>query len=128
MRGCAPMCRTSKGHGWITWLAAGMLVAKSVVALAQPAGLSGHFSGLVYNRSTSTFDSVLTLSNNGSASAYTPLTIVISTGNSGVTVAGAPDGQTYSAVIPGGSIAPGKSAQVVVAFSDPNRIAFTPKI
>jgi len=43
-------------------------------------------------------------------------------------VAGTTDGSTYIATLPGGSLAPGASAQVVVGFSDPTRVAFTPSV
>ncbi len=92
------------------------------------APVTGKFSGLVYNRSTQTFNSVLTLTNTGPIPVRSPIAIVIATGTTAVTVAGTSDGATYIANLPGGSLAPGASAQVVVAFADPTRVAFTPSI
>jgi hypothetical protein len=92
------------------------------------APVTGKFSGLVYNRSTQTFNSVLTLTNTGPIAVQSPVAIVIATGTTAVTVAGTSDGATYIANLPGGSLAPGASAEVVVAFADPTRVAFTPSI
>jgi hypothetical protein len=103
--------------------AAGTANAQSVAG-----GLSGTFSGLVYNRASGTFNSVLTLTNNGPATLYSPISVGIATGTPAVTVAGSSDGSTYIANIPGGSILTGHSAQVVVAFLDPSHVTFTPTL
>jgi hypothetical protein len=98
--------------------------------LAQSSGapITATFSGLVYDRATKTFNSVLTLTNTGTSTILSPVTITISTGTPAVTVAGTTDGSTYIANLPGGSIGPGVSVQVVVAFKDPSRVSFTPSI
>ncbi|MFI4890386.1 MAG: hypothetical protein ACHQIL_07635 [Steroidobacterales bacterium] len=97
--------------------------------LAQPyAPVAGKFSGLVYNRSTQSFNSILTLTNTGPLPVQSPLAIQIATGTSAVTVAGTSDGATYVANLPGGSLAPGASAQMIVAFADPTRVGFVPSI
>jgi hypothetical protein len=114
---------------WSRVLVLATLAFTGVINAQTPtSGLTGTFSGLVYNRASSTFNSVLTLTNTGSVRLSIPISVVISTGTSAVTVAGTPDGSTYSATVPGGSIAPGQSAKVVVAFSDRSRVAFTPTI
>jgi len=111
--------------------AACMIVALGTsAASAQTTGasVSAKFSGLVYDRATQTFNSVLTLTNTGVTTLQSPMSVVISTGSAAVTVAGTTDGSTYIATLPGGSLAPGASAQVVVGFSDPTRVAFTPSV
>jgi hypothetical protein len=107
-----------------------ILAMTATVAMAQTgtAPVSGKFSGLVYNRATQTFNSVLTLTNTGAATLQSPLSIVIATGTAAVTVAGTTDGSTYTANLSGGSLVPSASATVVVAFADPTRVAFTPSV
>jgi hypothetical protein len=111
-------------NGWAVWL----IAATASYTQASPAGLTGTFSGLVYDRASATFNSVLTLTNAGSAVAYAPISVVIATGSHAVTVSGSTDGSTYVANVPGGSIQAGQSAPLVVAFSDPTHVPFTPTI
>lgn len=101
-------------------------LAASAQIISAP--VTGKLSGLVYNRSTQTFNSVLTLTNSGPITVQSPIAIQIATGTKAVTVAGPSDGTTYIANLPGGSLAPGASAEVVVAFSDPTRVGFIPSI
>jgi hypothetical protein len=120
--------RTIPGWWQLTILA--VLSAMSVVAIAQTTGapVTTSFSGLVYNRATQTFNSVLTLTNTGPGTIQSPMSVVIATGTAAVTVAGTTDGATYIANLPGGSLGPSASAKLVVEFVDPTRVAFTPSI
>jgi hypothetical protein len=122
MRNIAPATRRT--NSWIALLIA--LSAWSAPTFAQ-SGLSGSLSGLVYNRSTQTFNSILTLTNRGTAAVSSPFTVVIATGTTAVTVAGASDGSTFIANISGG-LAAGQSANATVAFADPTHVAFRPTI
>jgi hypothetical protein len=74
-----------------------LLLVSATTAMAQNTGstFSATFSGLVFNRSTNTYNSVLTLTNLG-ATLYAPLSIVISTGTTAVTVSGTKDGKTQT--------------------------------
>jgi hypothetical protein len=103
-------------------------IANNAMAQTTGAPVTGKFSGLVYDRATQTFNSVLTLTNTGTVTRQSPIIVVIATSTAAVTVAGTSDGSTYIANLPGGSLAPGASATVVVAFTDPTRVAFTPSI
>jgi hypothetical protein len=102
--------------------------ASSVIAQTPEDPVTGNFSGLVYNRATQTFNSVLTLTNTGATTLASPIVVVIATSTAAVTVAGTSDGSTYIANLSGGSLAPGASANVVVPFADSARVAFTPSI
>lgn len=102
-----------------------LIAAAASYTQATAAGLTGTLSGLVYDRASATFNSVLTLTNAGSAVAYAPISVVIATGSPAVTVSGSTDGSTYVAK---GSIQAGQCVQLVVAFSDPTRVPFTPTI
>jgi hypothetical protein len=97
-------------------------------AQSQTSTLSGSFGGIVLNRTSGNFNSLLTIRNSGATPAQSPITVVISMGGAKATVSGSPDGSTYMAQIPGGSIAAGGSATVVVSFADPSRAAFTPTV
>ena len=90
--------------------------------------VTASFSGLEYDRATQTFNAVMTLTNNGTTTVSGPITVVIATGTSAVTVAGSADGSSYIANVPGGQIIPGQSATVVVEFADPTHVQFTPLI
>ena len=98
---------------------------------ALGATFSATFSGLVYNRATNTYNSVLTLTNQG-ATQYAPLTVSISTGSPTVTVTGASGNGAntfnYAVPLPNGSLLPNESVKPVIAFADPGRIAFTPSV
>ena len=115
---------------WLSLRSLVALLGLAFSALAQSSGapVTAKFSGLVYDRATQTFNSVLTLTNTWASTILSPVIITISTGTSAVTVAGTTDGSTYIANLPGGSIGPGVSVQVVVAFADPTRVSFTPSI
>jgi hypothetical protein len=107
-----------------------ILAMTATVVTAQTSGptVTGKFSGLVYNRATQTFNSVLTLTNTGATTLPSPIVVVIATSTAEVTVAGTTDGATYIANLSDGSLAPGASTGVVVAFTDSTRVAFTPTI
>jgi len=107
------------------WIA---ITSTGAIAQGASAPITGSFSGLVFNRATQTFNSILTLTNTGTLPIQSPITIGISTGTTAITVAGTPDGVTYSANLTGGSLAAGASAQQVVAFVDPKRVTFSPRI
>jgi hypothetical protein len=121
-----------KAMGWsqLVVLAAFFLISGAAVSQTK-AAVTGTFSGLVYDRATQTYNSVLTLTNNGQT-LYSPLTLEISTGNSGVSVAGAKSGSgnTFSATVPlpNGSLLSGLPQSVTIAFSDPTRVSFIPTI
>jgi len=90
------------------------------------AAVATSFSGLVYNRTTQTYNSVLTITNKGPA-LTAPLGIFISTNNSSVTVSGANDqGEIFDSQLPGNSLASGGTAQVTVAFVNPTKTSFVP--
>jgi hypothetical protein len=102
----------------------------SSAAVSQTLGapVTASFSGLVYDRATQTYNSVLTLTNVGTAPLPSPLTLEIATGTSSVTVAGSPDGTTYIAYVAGGLLLPKQTVTMAVGFSDPAHIAFTPAL
>lgn len=107
-----------------------VLFAMAAAATAQTTGaqITSSFSGLVYNRATQTFNSVLTVTNNG-PTLYAPLSVGILTGSTLVTVKGASNGGTNSfATLPNGSLLPNESATFVIAFLDPTHVPFVPTI
>ena len=114
---------------WVRFAFIPILLGWTTIAFGQGAAVSytATFSGLVYSRETGTFNSVLTLTNNGSASITTPIAIVVSTGAPSVTVAGTADGATYVSN-ERGSILPGQSVTFAVEFLDPADEAFTPRV
>ena len=89
-------------------------------------------SGLVYNRTTNTFDSLLTITNSSTSVLTGPLILAISQiAPSSVTLSN-PTGLTSSGnpyvslTVPAGGLSPGQSiSNVLLKFSDPNRAAFT---
>jgi hypothetical protein len=87
-------------------------------------------TGLVFDRATQTFNSIITLTNTGSM-LNGPLTVVLSTGVSSVGLQnGAVAGSFYSIQIPvpASGLVTGQSVQTVLEFSDPQRIGFQPTI
>jgi hypothetical protein len=114
---------------WLQLFALATLAVASTVATARAAGapVTTSFSGLVYNRATQTFNSVLTVTNNG-PTLYAPLSIGIATNSSSVTVNGASKGTSTFATIPNGSILPNESTTFVIAFTDPTHAAFVPTV
>jgi hypothetical protein len=100
-------------------------------AQSSQASYTAQFSGLVYNRSAGTFNSVLTVTNQGAA-LNAPLTVEISTGSAAVTVMGAASAGTglFILTVPltSNQLASGAVKQVVVAFADPTRVSFTPRV
>lgn len=117
-------------------MVAGLGVGISNAQNSSGLTLSASFGGLVYSRSTSTFNSVLTLTNYGSAPVATPIEIAVSTGVSGVGIAGVTVGNACQAGNPGlidvstsgNVINAGQSVTFVVEFVDPQRIQFTPEV
>jgi hypothetical protein len=105
------------------------LVVASTVATAQAAGapVTTSFSGLVYDRATQTFNSVLTITNNG-PTLYAPFSIGIATGSSSVTVKGANNATSTLATLPNGSLLPNETTTFVIAFADPTRATFVPTV
>jgi len=89
-------------------------------------------SGLVYNRTTNTFDSLLTITNSSTSILTGPLILVITqitpssvtlSNSTGLTSSGNP---YISLTVPAGGLSPGQSiSNVLLKFSDPNRVAFT---
>jgi hypothetical protein len=96
-------------------------------------------SAFTYNRSTKLYSGTVTITNSGSAAINYPLTIVLTSLTAGVSAAnptGTLTGQPpynlagpYYAVPGSGALAPGQSANVPVAFTDPTaaRINFAVK-
>lgn len=127
------MTATTSSRWWLIRLGIIALALTSLGASAQSSGglVTGFFSGLVFNRASNTFNSVLTLTNKG-PTLSAPLTICISTGNASVTIKGATrlDGNSFAVpvTLPGGSLPSGQSVQMVVAFADPARVSFVPTI
>jgi hypothetical protein len=125
------MKQTRKTLRWVQALVT--LAGALNIATAQTSGapVNGTFSGLVFNRTTQTFNSVLTLVNNG-ATLYPPLTINISTGTSAVTVNGASSNGNNSfstkVQLSNGSLLSNESAKFTVAFADPTRVSFAPAL
>ena len=97
-------------------------------AQAQSVSLSGRFSGLIFNRTTGTYNSTLTISNYGSTAAYSTIKVVVQTGSPAVSVSGAVDGVKLSLNVPGGVLNPGQVVSYSVAFNNPSRIVFSPLI
>lgn len=107
------------------------LVNAAAVAAAQavPVTFTATFSGLVYDRATASYNSVLTLRNQGATALYAPLLIVMATGTTAVTVKGTPDGKTQVvASLADGSLLPTEPVNIPVAFADPTRVTFTPRV
>jgi hypothetical protein len=109
-----------------------ILAAIAVVSIGATAQTTGapvitSFSGLVYNRATQTFNSVLTITNSGTT-LYAPLSVAISTGSASVTVKGAINGTSTFATIPNGSLLPNESTTLVIAFVNPTHVTFTPTV
>jgi hypothetical protein len=86
-----------------------ILVMTATVAMAKTftEPMSGQLAGLVHNRATQTFASVLTLNNTGSATLRSQIVVVNETGTSAVTLAGTSDGTTNVANLPADKLAPG---------------------
>jgi uncharacterized repeat protein (TIGR03803 family) len=105
-----------------------LLWTGSVSAQSSGNVVTGSFSGLVFNRTTETFNAILTLSNTGGTVALAPISVVIQNATGAVSVAGSVDGSTFVASVPGGGLSPGASSSAVVAFINPGRIPFTPVI
>ena len=91
--------------------------------------VSTSFSGLILNRVTNTFNSILTVTNKG-PTVYAPLKVYISTGTSSVTVANAATNGpgSFALVVPlsNGSLLPNEAQSLLVAFNNPSRVPFTP--
>lgn len=123
------MKRIRKRSGWLRLLTFLLLAGASSIANAQISGapVKATFSGLVYNRATQTFNSVLTLTNNG-PTLYAPLLIGISTGSTAVTANGASNGGNILATLPNGSLLPNETTTLVITFLDPTRASFVPTI
>jgi hypothetical protein len=113
---------------WLLLALAALCVTFNV-STAQTTGapVTTSFSGLVYNRATQTFNSVLTVTNNG-PTLYAPLSVVISTGSTSVTVRGATNGTSTFATLPNGSLLPNESTTLVIAFVNPTYVTFTPTV
>jgi hypothetical protein len=106
------------------------LFAGSALAQGTAASVTGSFSGLVYDRFGNSFNSVLTLTNNG-PTLQGPLTVVLSVSVPSVTVANlTPSGSFYAVQVPLplGGLQSGQQVQTPIAFHDPNRVSFTPTI
>jgi hypothetical protein len=118
---------------WMPLLALVVLAVSTRIAPAQTTGVpvTASFSGLVYNRATQTFNSVLTLTNHG-PTLYSPLIVRISTGSAAVTVAGAQSvgANMFALKVPisSGTLSAGGVQQIAVAFSDSTRVSFTPTV
>jgi hypothetical protein len=89
-------------------------------------------SGLILNRSTNTFDSLVTLTNRSAAALAGPLVVTVSNiGQASVTLSnsGGQDssGNFYvNVTLPAGTLAPGQSVtNILLEFSDPNQVSFT---
>jgi hypothetical protein len=89
-------------------------------------------SGLVYNRTTNTFDSLVTIKNSSASiltgplilavNQITPLSVTLSN-STGLTSSGNP---YVSLTVPAGGLSPGQSiSNVLLKFSNPNRVVFT---
>lgn len=90
-------------------------------------------SGLVFNRTTNTYDSKVTIKNIAPYGYLGPVQVLVLTSPSGVALSNA-QGMSESGVplvnvIPAGEqLALGRSVSVVLKFSNPQRIAFTTSI
>ena len=91
-----------------------------------------HSVGLVYNRTTNTFDSLLTITRSSISILAGPLILVISQITPSSVTPSNPTGLTSSGnpyislTVPAGGLSPGQSIpSVLLKFSDPNRVAFT---
>lgn len=89
-------------------------------------------SGLVLNRATNTFNSVVTLTNVSGGTVKGPLVLLVSNVTAGSVTLANQSGQSavglpYLTVpVPAGGLAPGAAiSNVVLAFSNPTRVAFT---
>lgn len=120
------LCRLS-----LWGLLAFLVATPSAWAQGPSASVAARFSGLVYDRATQTYNSVLTLINEG-PTLYSPLTVTISPGSPSVTITGAVSNgsNSFSLSVPlaGGSLPLNQSQTVVIAFVDPTRTKFTPTV
>lgn len=90
-------------------------------------------SGLVLNRSSGTFDSMVTLRNNGNANVYAPLRLVVTIAPATVTLvnktSATPVGLPYIELgLLDGFAAPQEQFRQKLAFSNPSRVTFTYKL
>jgi len=85
-------------------------------------------SGLLYSRSTQTYSSTLTITNNSGSNLAGPRSVSITNLTPGVTVLG--NGSPVMVLAPGASLAPGQSASATVTFSNPSnvKINFSPVV
>ena len=97
------------------------------------AQIQASLSGLVLNRVTNTFNSILTLTNTGAA-VYAPMAVQISTNSAAVTVQNgnavpnAANTFTVPVTLPLGSLVRSESIKINVAFADRTRVSFTPTV
>lgn len=88
-------------------------------------------SGLVLNRTTNTFNTVVTITNVSSAVLNGPLVLVVSSLAPITVTLANPSGQEPSGnpfvnlTVPIGGVSPGSISNVLLKFNNPNRVAFT---
>jgi hypothetical protein len=118
------MVPANKGQLW-------QIFPVHITAAPAISSLSTTASGLTFSRVTQTYNSTVTIKNNGSSTINGPFQIVLSSLTSGVTLLNATDifgGSPFITVPAVVSLAPGQSANISVQFRDPTsaRINFTP--
>jgi Bacterial Ig-like domain (group 3) len=114
-------------------LALGLLI--TAAAPAATLDITSEFaitrSGLALNRQTNTFDATVTIKNTSNTAVLAPITAVVGSLPSGVTLANQTgqraDGKPYiTPMSPGSSpLAPGGTLSFVLKFANPQRVSFT---
>jgi hypothetical protein len=88
-------------------------------------------SGLVFNRTTNTFDSLVTITNSSATVLNGPLVLVISNLAPTTVTLVNPSGEDPSGnpfvnlTVPTGGLSPGTISSVLLKFNNPNRVAFS---
>lgn len=90
------------------------------------------FSGMVLNRTTNTYDTLATVSNTSQNTLEAPMSLVITSISQNTVILANPSGQTLNGkpfldlAVPVGGFPPGGSiSQVLLKFSNPNRVRFS---
>ena len=115
---------------WIVVLWIASLPAAHAVTQDITAQFAITRSGLVFNRTTNTFDSSVTLKNLSTAPVLAPISAVVGGLPTTVTLANKsgdlPDGRPYVAPMqPGSMLASGATLAFVLKFANPQRVPFT---
>ncbi|PTQ83143.1 hypothetical protein C8R21_102146 [Nitrosospira multiformis] len=127
-----------KRHRWITAIPAlaicfigiGLLsLADNTDAADVTGSVTVQKSGLVLNRSTGTFDTTVTVSNESSTPLLEPLKLIVSIDSPQVSLANAAgineENHPYIQIpLPNGSLTSGQSVRALLKFSNPKQVKF----